>query len=280
MVLMKNFTKWCLKNSAYFIATAIFLTPVCCYSAIQVVNSSLLHEYKVSRGDSVQGKVQLRNNGSAAERVRINKKDIVFSKFGEANYKTLEEKANPRSNAAWITFNTANDKNLSAQENYEFEYTINIPNDPNIKGSFWSTLMIEPQTALDINNTNIDKKEITVVTKARYAIMLVTTITDGSVDISVMEHKIKTVDDKKLLEIDIKNNGESIYRMKSELQLYNSNGEYIFNKQLNSKAVYPESTNSILFDISEVKKGTYNALIMFEGDDESLQGVQYDIVIE
>ncbi|MCJ7682249.1 MAG: hypothetical protein MUP70_16100, partial [Candidatus Aminicenantes bacterium] len=104
------------------------------------VLNGLTHEHIVRKGQHVEGVIILKNSSDEPEEARLYLQDFSF------NYEGKKEYTNPgtlsRSNSFWVQFSPSR-VTVPPQETMEVKYTIQIPLDDELSGTFWSILMVE-----------------------------------------------------------------------------------------------------------------------------------------
>ena len=158
---MRNFT---------FILLFLFLITQC--DALQVGDLSYIEVFK--SGESRQVKVTLTNDTDHSEIVNFTLSDYGCNPEGQHFFESPG--TFPRSNASWITLNSLREE-IPANSKSDMYFTINAPNDPNLKGSYWSVLLIEP--ADPIQTLKDSKDGLQLFVKIRFAYHIVTNIGEG-----------------------------------------------------------------------------------------------------
>jgi hypothetical protein len=161
----------------YFFACAIMVIPIAAIAGISI-EGGLTHEKVSTVGDTYQGEIAIRNQEDTPQELKIYQTDYRFNYEGETIYG--EPGKDARSNARWITFSPSR-LTIPPKEKAIISYTIIVPGDQPLVGTFWSMLMIEG-LPMGSQESAIDKKEkklsMGITQIMRYAVQVVTHIGD------------------------------------------------------------------------------------------------------
>ncbi|MGM0440679.1 MAG: hypothetical protein ACQEP8_06170 [Chlamydiota bacterium] len=245
-------------------------------AAITVTDQDLMRIYQVNPGETIEGTIQLKNF-QKREIVNFSQQDLYYEEGQKQSYIDVDENKNPKSNAAWVQFVTPEEATLEADSEFTFKYKIKVPDDEDLQGSYWSTIMVEPQSAYDPDDDDV-QEGIRILTKVRYAINIVTNIGDGVADIKVSKHKIESNEEETTFSFQLINDDIWLYRVAPTLQLYDQQGQQVKNIQGGFLSVFPKTERKASYDFSDLEEGDYTAIVLLEHmQKESVQGVQYNI---
>ena len=104
------------------------------------IEGKLTHEYEVETGATNTGKIVIVNIGEEPEDVKVYQTDFESSAGGFRHYR--EFNTTPRSNANWLTISPKRFR-ISAGGTYTLHYTIKVPDDKTLDGTYWSILMVQ-----------------------------------------------------------------------------------------------------------------------------------------
>lgn len=239
-----------------------------------VILNGLTHQYTGSEGSIITGKIKLKNDGATDERVLAYKQDLIFpcdqSDFF-SNTITHE-----RTLKNWLTTGV-DDKVLSAGEEYDLSYTINVPKVVSQKGTYWVVIMIEPGNPI----SSTQKTGFNIDSKVRYAVQIL-------VDLGAFESPQMTFEDielkktevaSKLISIQLKNNGLFAVRTKIQLEIYDSDSKKIKTIEAKPRRVFPQKCNHFEIEVSDLPKGSYDGIIVADNG-KKLVGSNITIDIE
>jgi hypothetical protein len=254
------------------------LSPLLVRAQVGIVNG-LTQEKICKPGETFESYVSLKNNGPKEETVKIYQTDYSFSADGKSYYETPGKIA--RSNAAWITV-SSKQVTIPGLATMDVRYSCKVPASTNLVGTYWSIIMFEVIPPAQRVKGDADKKEINfgVNQVMRYGVQIVTHFGETGAR-SLKFLKIDLLQDKnqKTLQVDLENDGERWLRPFSYVELYNEKGEPAGKIEGERWRIFPGTSVRYRFDVSSLKKGVYNALIVFDNKDASVFGAQYKLNI-
>lgn len=234
----------------------------------------------VQPGSKIEGKVFLRNTSDKPGQVKIYQTDYLFYANGKSLYG--DPGKTPRSNASWITY-TPHQFTIPPKEIASVYYTIQVPEDPKLFGTYWSMLMVEPiaTDSLEMPSTKEGEVRVGIHTVMRYAIQMVTSIGEtGARNIRFADKQILTDGSKRVLQMDIENVGERWLNPMVWAEIYDENGLSLGRFEGNRMRLYPECSGRFQIDLSQLAKGDYNALVVADNGDEHVFGSQYKLAVK
>ena len=267
-----------MKKLLYFLLLSFVLTDSC-FAGVSVLGG-LTQEKILQPGEKFEGQITLQNTGEDAWLVEVYKKDYLFYADGTNIYG--EPGSADRSNAGWLSV-SPNRLTIPPNEKASVYYRIQVPENPDLSGTYWSMVMIEP--ASKTGRENIQDKDgkikVGVQTVVRYGIQIVTNIGDsGSRKISFLDKKMIKQDEKRILQLDVENTGDRWLSPFVWVELYDGYGNRIGRFESLKKRIYPECSVRHEVDLSQVPQGNYKALVVVDNGDEHVFGAQYDLGIE
>ena len=225
-------------------------------------------------GDKVEGKLLLRNNADRPDHVKIYQTDYSFSADGKDMYPDPGKAE--RSNASWITF-TPRDINIAPRETISVYYTVQMPSDSKLSGTYWSMLMVEPlpDDSMLANSKNAGiHVGIRMVT--RYAVHMVTNIGDsGARDVRFSNGRIVDGTDKRTAFFDVENTGERWLNPQLWAEVFDESGVSLGRFEGDKMRLYPGCSGRFRLDLSRLPKGNFSALVVADNGDEHVFGSQY-----
>jgi len=244
------------------------------------VTSGLTYENQAQAGESYRGAIQLRNNGEAPQEVKIYQTDYLFYSDGSNLYG--EPGKDPRSNADWITF-SPHRLTIPPKGATQVNYTLKVPDNEALAGTYWSMMMIEGISSSSHEAARQEKDKVTVGISQviRYGVQMRTQIGDSGVrKLKFVKTKVIKTDDKRILQLDIENIGERSLSPALWVDLYDQKGRSIGKFEGGKLGVYPATSVRFRIDLSQVPKGTYQALVVADCGDDDLFGATYTLKFE
>ncbi|MEP2278741.1 hypothetical protein [Maribacter sp.] len=250
----------------------ILLSSFYSFANVAVVNG-LTHIYSGTSGDVISGEIVLVNYSSSQERVTFELQEAIYSCDMDRRFTTLEKPVS--SSSSWVT-NNVNEHVLAPKEQYVLKFSIQIPKDTELQGSFWSVLMVSVEKPIkeEIVNDNIG-----LGTKIQYAVGLITHVNSfDEVNIEFEDVLAPDVNNKNL-QIKLKNKGRFAEATELSLEVYNEQGDKI--KEFTSKRllVFPDLCRDYNLNLSELPKGKYDCVLIAESR-ESFTGTNLQLNID
>ena len=242
------------------------------------VIGALSRESVAQPGEEYQGTIILGNSGTTPEEVKVFQTDYLF--FADGSNRYGEPGTVNRSNAGWITFSPAR-LTIPPKEQAFIDYTVKVPEDPDLTGTYWSMLMVEPipETHPEAP-TEEGRIKMGITQIVRYGIQLVTDIGDtGTRKIQILDKSLIEKDGKRILQIDIKNIGERWLRPSVWAELYTAEGSPIGRFEGVRLRIYPGTSVRQRIDLTGLSTGLYKALIVIDNLDDSVFGAQYQLAL-
>jgi hypothetical protein len=243
------------------------------------VVGGLSREKTARPGEYYEGAIELKNDGESACDVRIYQTDYSFVATGQTFYP--ESGVSIRSNARWIDV-SPQWLAVPGHGKASVHYTVKVPDDSMLVGSYWSIIMIEP-TALTTQTVreNQGRGQMGVTTLLRYGIQIVTDVgTGGSKEITFQDSKLVEREDLRVLEIDVENSGDTWMSPFFFIEIYDENGTHIHHFESRRQRIYPGCSVRHSVDLTEVPCGNYKVLAVADNRDEAVFGAQYDLWVK
>jgi hypothetical protein len=235
-----------------------------------VVNSNLLYQGQFEPGGSAQVKITLANDRDEPEQVDFKLGDYGCNCEGEHFYDAPNTR--DRTNASWIKLNTIREI-LAPHEKRDIYFTIKIPNDPHLHGSYWSQILIEPNNTVQTINTD---KEMQLQIKIRYAQHVITTIGQGTAKLKILNKAFKMIGDQEMLCVDILNTGDLFLKPKLTLKLFSINGKLAHTLEAQAENLFPNNSSRFLIPTQNIK-GKFKAFLLLDNGDNYLFGDNFEI---
>lgn len=238
----------------------LFLIIVKSYSSVVVMNG-LTHSYSGVSGDVITGEIILINSSDEEQRVTFELNDIIFS--CTENRIFTSETTHSQSSIDWFNAELM-DKTLRSKEKYIYRFTITIPKNQNLKGSFWSTLMVNVEKPIKEEALNA---KVGLDTRIRYSVALLTDVNmkeEVNIDFkSIALNEAKT-NGKRELDVKVYNESEFIEGVKLTLEVYNDDGEKIFESETDRNMAFPGFCRDYKVDLTSLAIGEYECVLIAE----------------
>lgn len=235
------------------------------YAGIAITNG-LTHYNSGKSGDIISCEVILLNTSETNERVTFEINDILYSCSLDKRYSNKD--SHDFSSNNWFGASTM-EKILSPKETFVYKFTISIPKDAKLKGTYWSALIV-----------NVDKpiKENTLEngmgfnSKVRYAIRLFTNVNADSEDLNIDFEDISLIENNNILknELGVKIINQSLFiePVKLTLEVYDTKGIKIYESSTLRKVIVPSSCREYSIDISKLPQGAYHGVLIASAREE------------
>jgi len=253
-------------------------------AGISVVGG-LTRKSRVQPGEKTEGRIIVRNSADVAQEVRVYQTDYLFRADGSNVYG--EPGSVDRSNAPWITF-TPRQFIVQPKEAASVHYTIQVPSDDKLTGTYWSMMMVQPVApeTLEPPKPEEGKVHIGIRTVVRQAVQMVTHIWSenpgyrGTVDMRFAHKQLVVQDGKRVLQLDLENTGERWLIPMVWAELYDEQGMSIGRFEGGRLRLYPGCSGRFNIDLTEVPRGNYSSLVIADNGDEYVFGARYQLDIE
>jgi hypothetical protein len=261
-------------------ALLLFLLPTIAFaSSMQAgvsVVGALARTVAVKPGAPFDGVIVLKNNGDEPADVRVSQADYLFYADGTNTYG--EPGRAPRSNARWLTL-TPSLIRLAPGETQSVRYKGVAPADPKLRGTYWSMVMVEPNSAPAITPADeAGKVAVGLQTTIRFAVQIVTELgSPGTKSLKVLDKSIVQADGKRTLQLDIGNDGEQLLIPTMTVELFDAKGASVGRFPAGRSRIYPECSVRAKADLSNVPPGKYAAMVLLDSGDAQVMGAQYDL---
>ena len=259
---------------------SLLFAVVAAVSADIVIDGRLTHELEVEPGSTHAGSIVVRNNGSGAEEVKLYQTDYRSTSGGEHFYE--DPGTLPRSNADWISF-SPNRFSIPAGESYTISYSIRVPLDQSMEGTYWSVLMIEgiPDTSVESSEFDPEQVGIGINTVLRYAFKIVTHVgASGTVDPKITGVAMRQDEGQRTLVVALENIGTRLLRIQVWAELYDGSGEFIGRYDGEYLALYPGSSLPFQINLTAVPAGSYTTLVVVDSGNNNVFGASFPLTLQ
>lgn len=240
-----------------------------------LVTGSLVKEKTVSPGQNYQVIILIKQTGGKSDRLKIYQNDYFFDYTGKSYYPAPGKLK--RSNADWIEIQN-NELILNTNEEKSILLDVHVPPNDSLKGTYWSTIMIEGVNEDDANPSG----QITIHSRTRYAIQLLSNFADTGSNL-LKFHTPKLLNKstgQKALQVILSNDGDHVLSPALSLELFNSQtGSSSEKKTLSPKELLPGTSRTFEFPLDSIasENQKYIAVIVADGKGENIFGIQYPL---
>lgn len=243
-----------------------------------VVIGSLARTNTIKPGEAFEGVILLKNTDKQDADVRVFQTDYLCYADGSNDYG--EPGKAPRSNAGWITLSPSRVK-LVPGETVPVRYKGHAPADPKLQGTFWSMIMVEPNSTPAITpEGKPDQVAVGLQTTIRFAIQIVTEVgQSGTRSLQVQDKRLVQGGGKRALELDIANDGERLLIPAMTVELFDQSGASIGRFDAGRARIYPACSVRAKVDLTDVPLGKYVAMVLLDSGDAQVMGAQYELDI-
>ena len=269
-----------MRNTAILIILAsLLLSPLICGASVVIVGP-LIYEHELHPGRTAEGTFEVRNVGERPQEVKCYQTDYFFFADGRALYG--EPGKLPRSNARWITW-APKQLVIPPKESLKLRYTIQVPDDATLTGTYWSMLMVEPVAAGSPESTqkSPDKLSIGVQQVVRYGIQVAVHIGNtGSRQLKFSQIRLSRDNGEVILAVDVENSGERMLPAELWAELYDPNGAYVGKFNGGKRRLYPGTSSRYTVNLIGLIGVTYKSLIVVDCGGDDVFGASASLKLE
>jgi hypothetical protein len=244
------------------------------HAQIDVVGGGV-EEHAAHAGESYAGTLRLRNRGAEPAEARIYLTDYAFAADGSSSYAapgTL-----PRSSARWIAF-TPSQVRIAAGGEATVGYTVTVPADARLEGTYWSMLMVEGVargSAASADAPANARVRVGLQPTIRYGVQIATTVGGPAPKVSFSGARAYAGSHGRVLELDLANAGDVAYRPEIRVDLFDEAGGKVGSFTSRRGLLYPGTSLRQSFELGAVPAGTYQALVVADAGGDQVFGAQY-----
>lgn len=248
------------------ITTLLLILLVNTMYANVIILNGLTHVYSGSSGNVISGEIILVNGSEEDQRVTFQLNDAIFSCTNNKYF--TDEITHNQSSIEWFNGNLS-DKILAPKETFKYRFSINIPKNDNLRGSFWSILKVNVDKPI-MENT-LRGSNVAIGSKVSYAVALLTHVNvfdEVNLDFNNVKLNQFTNSNKKELDINLINESSFVEAVKLTIEIFNKNGEKVYELFTKRNWVFPGLCKDFKIDVSELPEGDYECVLMAEARDE------------
>ena len=255
-----------MKIRFYIILFFISLYPFLLHGNL-VVRDEFSKIFDLAHGETAQSSVMLYNPTDVAMSVRVSQADYVYTTSGEDFF--IEAGKYERSNATWVRF--VESITLPAKENYVYHFSVAVPNQRALAGTYWSVLFFE-ETA---NLAPIRFEDITV--NHRYCIQIISNIKDtGTIDMSFQDVKVQNHQ----VVLSLKNTGTLWFDATIKIDIFDENAQLINANISEGHRIYPALERQYHISMPILPPANYYAIIVVDCGSDRVFGHQISFSVQ
>ncbi len=255
------------------------LAPLTAGAGVHVLGN-LTQDLEVQPGGTYEGSLEVQNPDDVAAEIRLYQTDYFFYADGTVRYD--EPGLLPRSNAKWVTF-SPQQAVIPPKESIVVRYTVTVPSDETMRGTYWSMLMVEeiPAGSPESSRPARDQVSLGIQQVFRYGVQIATNIaTTGTRRIRFMQVLLAADKEKRSLIVDLGNTGDRWLRVTLWTELYDAEGKYVGRFEGGTHRLYPGTTARFPADLVGVRDATYKALIVADCGGDDVFGADVSLVLK
>ena len=270
---MKNHMR--LKRMVTILALALSLSLAGeALAGVGVIGDTTRH-YDAKAGEELRGTITVRNSGTTPVVVKAYRTDYLHFADGTSKYGTPGSVG--RSNGGWLSV-TPERLSLAGGTTAEFQYKVIVPDDPELMGSYWSMIMVQPDVVV-----REDQLEggMTVRSLVRYAIQIITDVNGpGEAALKFPERILDFSGLEYRLLLTAENTGERFLDPEIQMEIYNQSGKRVKRVDGVRGRIYPGCSIRYALDLGILPSGSYQALLIADNGDDAIFAARYDLQLE
>jgi hypothetical protein len=244
------------------------------------VVGTLARTVTIQAGGPFEGVILLHNNDAhSAADVHLAQTDYFFAADGRNEYGAPGK--NGRSNANWFTV-TPSRLRLGPGETQTVRYKGRAPADAQLRGTYWSMIMVEPSAGAAITpEGKRDQIAFGLGTMVRFGVQIVTNVGRGANrSLKILDKALVRDGEKRALQIDVANDGEQLLVPAVNVELFDAKGVSLGRFDAGRSRIYPGCSVRAKTDLTQVPSGKYTAMVLLDGGDADVMGAQYDLELQ
>lgn len=243
-------------------------------NAAIVILNGLTHVHKALSGNTITGKIVLKNTGKKEARVVIYRNDLLLACDTEIRYESTN--SHPRSLGDKLSTNV-DEKILQPEEEYELGYKITSTETLEKNGTYYELIMVESAEPV----TEKVREGVTIGSKVRYAIQVVLDLGEyhtPKIKFENIQLK-KQADLSKTLNILLKNEDTYGGVVSISIEIFDNNNNKIKVFDKIRRRTYPNTCVDEDITIKDLPSGKYEGVVVIDNG-KDLVGSNLTIEIE
>lgn len=218
------------------------------------------------------------NTSEAPQTIKIYQTDYLHFADGRCDFG--KSGSNKKSNLEWITF-FPQQITLPPKQTGYVDYSVKVPDEEDLSGTFWSVLMIEPipPSSPELPQ-NKGKAQLGVLTIVRYSLQIITNFEKGSDKrLKFIEKHLEVKENEKTFQIDLENTGNRLVKTTVWMDIFDAKGVSLGRFDGGNARIFPACSSRFKADLSSLPKGDYTALLIADIGNDKVFGAKYKLKI-
>jgi hypothetical protein len=249
-------------------------------SAQVSVDGSTVRDHRAQPSESYSGTFTIVNASDEPQEAKLYQTDYLTNANGSNSYG--RPGSGVRSNGAWVSV-APSVVMLPPRSRREVTFTVTVPAEQSLSGSYWSMVMVEgvphgsSESTLPVPGRS--RVQAAVVTRTRYAVQIITQVGAPIKPVATFDapavHAAK--DGTKELQLDLVNTGIRSFAPSFTLEVYTQDGTRVTSAAASREMLYPGTSLRQHFVLRALPSGTYRALVTMDAGDDTVLGAQYTL---
>ncbi len=248
-------------------------------ATIGVLNG-LTHEKVAVPGHVYEGTILVQNMSQETQMIKVYARDYHFYADGRKFYD--EPGGLARSNASWITF-LPDQTEIPPGETETIRYTVQVPNDSQLRGTYWSMLLVEPVPKIDPEDLTKNAENVNFAVRQvfRIAVQIITHIGDAGLrEVKFINTQVLQSKDQRILQVDVENTGEQWLRPVLWVEMYDEQGAFQGKYGGQRWRIYPGTSVRYQVDLTPVPAGVFKVLVVLDNLDDYVFGAEHSLTLK
>jgi len=265
-------------GSAVFVLLLFLLAVIPAYAKVSLMGS-MTHEYNARPGGQYEDELVIRNSGTDNVIIKLEIRDYFFASDGTTDY--MDPGSIERSNASWVKLEKTR-ISIAPGTSAKVKFTVNVPDDKSLSGTYWSIAMVEPQSEVQVKEGDQKTVNLTLHETIRYGVQIVTTIgSSGRKQLEFIKASLNSNDDSTLtLNVDLLNVGDRWLRPEVWVDLFKEDGSFVARFKGTNKRLFPGTSVKHILQLGSMKPGKYMALVVADDGEDYVVGAQYTLDVD
>lgn len=225
-------------------------------------------------GETYMGTLVIRNLTTNNQITQVYQTDYLFDANGTSKFERAGTVA--RSNAAWIV-PSANSFVLPPSGEMTLTYVVKVPARENLRGTYWSVIMIEGSTNGIPVKRNIGQVGLSSV--MRYAVQVATHIESSGAQVvgfSAPQFSVEA-DGTRQIDVDVSNTGERAFHPMMWAEVYDAGGTQKARVEQQRGLLYPGTSMRQHFALGKLPAGKYKVVVFADVGADKVSASQYEL---
>lgn len=238
-----------------------------------VLVSDMTTAHSAAPGSVVRGVLEVRNTGEVSETLSVTLKD--FATRAPDTRDILQSDTTDRSLGSWLTLEQ-DALTVPPGQLRSIPYQIQVPDQPDLAGSYWTILMLEEGSTPTIATAG----SMSLLQRSRIASRVLVNVSGGSRVVTFTASGIEQQGAGTVFYTDIENTGTTALPLAPKLELYDQRGRKQATYQGQQATLYPGSSWRYSIDLTAAPPGDYTAILIADGGEGALFGARHPVHLD